>query len=146
MRVLLDTNVLLDAIEVRKEFFDDSCMVVLLAAEYDGFIVASSATDIYYIEHKRNHSKEKTKAIMDKIFSLFDILDTTSEDCRNALRSDIPDFEDAIIVESAKRNDMDCIVTRNTKDFKNSNIPVHTPVEFLELLSTKQGISTKCSK
>lgn len=134
MRVLLDTNVLLDAIEVRKEFFDDSSMVVLLATEYDGFIAASNVTDIYYIEHKRNHSKEKTKSIMDKLFKIFDILDTTAEDCRNALRSDIPDYEDAILVESAKRNDIDCIVTRNTKDFKDSDIEVCTPVEFLNLL------------
>lgn len=134
MRVLLDTNVLLDAIEVRKEFFDDSSMVVLLATEYDGFIVASSVTDIYYIEHKRNHDKKKTKTIMDKLFKIFDILDTTAEDCRNALRSDISDFEDAVTVESAKRNGIDCIVTRNAKDFKNSSIPVYTPMEFLRIL------------
>lgn len=134
MKVLLDTNVLLDAIEVRKEFFDDSSMVVLLATEYDGFIVASSVTDIYYIEHKRNHSKEKTKTIMDKLFKIYNILDTTAEDCRNALRSNIPDFEDAVMIESAKRNGIDCIVTRNTKDFKNSGILVCTPSEFLRML------------
>lgn len=139
MRVLLDTNVLLDVIEVRKEIFDDSSMVVLLAAEYDGFISASSVTDIYYIEHKRNHSKEKTKTIMDKLFKLFSILDTTAEDYRNALRSGIPDYEDAILVESAKRNDMDCIVTRDTKDFKNAGIPVYTPIEFLRILKNSSS-------
>ena len=136
MRVLLDTNILLDVIEVRKEFFDDSSMVVLLAAEYDGFIAASSVTDIYYVEHKRNRSKEKTKTIMDKLFKLFNILDTTAEDCRNALRSDTPDYEDAVLVESAKRNDIDCIVTRNAKDFRDSGIPVYTPIEFLKVLKT----------
>ena len=52
---------------MRKEFFDDSSMVILLATEYDGFIAASSVTDIYYIEHKRNHDKEKTKVIVDKL-------------------------------------------------------------------------------
>ena len=134
MKVLLDTNILLDTIEIRKEFFDDSSMVILLATEYDGFIAASNVTDIYYIEHKRNHSKEKTKVILDKLFKLFSILDTTAEDCRNALRSDIPDYEDAILVESAKRNGIDCIVTRNSKDFKGSGIPVYSPVEFLKLL------------
>ena len=133
MRVLLDTNILLDVLEKRKEFFDDSSMVVLLASEYDGFIAANSVTDIYYIEHKRNHDREKTKTIMDKLFKLFNILDTTSEDCRNALRSNVSDYEDAILVESAKRNDMDCIVTRDVKDFKNAGISVYTPVEFLKL-------------
>ena len=134
MKVLLDTNVLLDAIEVRKEFFDDSSMVVLLATEYEGFIVASSVMDIYYIEHKRNHDKKKTKTIVDKLFKIFDILDTTAEDCRKALRSNIPDFEYAVMIESAKRNGIDCIVTRNAKDFKNSSIPVYTPMEFLRIL------------
>ena len=134
MKVLLDTNILLDTIEVRKDFFDDSSMVVLLATEYDGFIAASSVTDIYYIEHKRNHSKEKTKSIMDKLFKLFGIIDTTAEDCRNALRSNIPDYEDAVLVESARRNDIDCIVTRNAKDFENSGIKTYTPIEYLELL------------
>lgn len=141
MNVLLDTNILLDVIEKRQDFFDESSMVVLLATEYDGFIAASNVSDIYYIEHKRNHNKEKTKKIMGKLFKIFDILDTTAEDCHNALRSDIPDFEDAVLVESARRNNIDCIVTRNTKDFKNTNIVVYTPVEFLRLLRVKHKSS-----
>lgn len=137
MRVLLDANVFLDVIEARQDFFDDSSMVVLLATEYDGFIAASNVTDIYYIERKRNHDKNKTKKVMSKLFKLFDILDTTAEDCHNALRSDISDYEDAVVVESAKRNDIDCIVTRNIKDFKNADIAVYTPKEFLRLLRGK---------
>ena len=142
MKVLLDTNIFLDVIEERQDFFDDSSEVVLLATEYDGFIAASSVTNIYYIECKRNHSKDKTKRLMDKLFKIFDILDTTAEDCRNALRSDIPDYEDAVMVESAKRSDIDCIITRNIKDFKNANINVYTPIEFLRLLREKDRKET----
>lgn len=141
MKVLLDANIILDAIEVRKEFFDDSSMVILLAAEYDDFIAASSVTDIYYIERKHNYDKEKTKVIMGKLFRLFDILDTTAEDCHNALRSDIPDYEDAILVESARGNNVDCIVTCNTKDFKKSSISVCTPVEFLNILKSQYCVN-----
>ena len=137
MRVLLDTNLFLDVIEERKEFFNHSSMVVLFATEYEGFIAATSVTDIYYIEHKRNHDKEKTKAIMEKLLRAFDILDITAEDCYNALRNGMNDYEDAIIAESVRRNDIDCIVTRNTKDFKNSGTTVYTPVEFLRLLKEK---------
>ena len=64
-------------------------------------------------------------------------LDVTAEDCRNALRNGMNDYEYAIIAESAIRNDIDCIVTRNTKDFKNATIPIYTPAEFLRLLRTK---------
>ena len=133
MRVLLDTNVLLDVLEVRQGFFNDSGKVVSLATEYDGFLAASSVTDIYYIEHKRNHSKKKTTKLMEGLFKVFDILDTTATDCRNALRSNIPDYEDAVLVESAKRSGIDYIVTRNTKDFQGSNLKVLSPAEFLAL-------------
>lgn len=139
MRVLLDTNLFLDVIEERKEFFDHSSMVVLFATEYEGFIAATSVTDIYYVEHKRNHDKEKTKVIMGKLLGAFNILDITAEDCRNALRNGMDDYEDAILVESVKRNDLDCIVTRNTKDFKNAGIAVYTPAEFLRLVKSKQA-------
>ena len=132
MRILLDTNIFLDVIEARQDFFDDSSKIVSLATEYDGFIAATSVTDIYYIEHKRNHDKEKTRKLMNKLSRVFAILDITAEDCRNALRSDIPDFEDAIMVESARRNNIDCIVTRNPKDFKSSPIKVCTPSEFFK--------------
>ena len=134
MKVLLDTNVFLDVIEARQGFFDDSSMVVSLATEYDGFVAASSVTDIYYLEHRHSHSKEKTKKIIEKLLKVFGIVDITARDCRNALRSDIPDFEDAVLVESAIREGIDAIVTRNKKDFKNSPVPVYTPVEFLLML------------
>lgn len=138
MRVLIDTNVILDAIEVRENFCEDSSRILTSAAKYNGYIAASSVTDIYYIEHRRNHDKAKTLDLMKKLFKLFDILDTTSADCRNALHSPLPDFEDAILVESALREGIDYIVTRNVKDFKGSPVKVRTPAEFLNILSPKQ--------
>lgn len=137
MNALIDTNIILDAVEVRQGFFDDSSKIISSITEYKGYIAASNVTDIYYIEHKRNHSKKKTTKLMKSLFEIFDILDTTAEDCRNALRSDVTDYEDAVLVESAIRNDIDCIVTRNTKDFKKARIPVYAPAEFLRLLRTK---------
>ena len=77
--------------------WDENCTTKLLNISpplEGGFLLdifKSSDADIYYIERRRNHSKEKTKAIMDKMFKLFGILDTTADDCRNALRSDIQD-------------------------------------------------------
>lgn len=134
MNVLIDTNIILDALEARQGFFEKSSKVVSLANEYNGFIAASNVTDIYYIEHKRSHSKKKTTEIIKGLLEVFDILDTTNADCRNALRSSIPDFEDAVLVESAIREGIDVIVTRNKKDFKNSPVKVCTPTEFLNLL------------
>ncbi len=133
MNVLIDTNIILDTIEARQGFFENSSRVVSLANEYNGFIAASNVTDIYYIEHKRNHSKKKTIEIIKDLLEVFNVLDTTNADCRNALRSSIQDFEDAVLVESAIRENIDVIVTRNKKDFKNSPIKIYTPAEFLKI-------------
>lgn len=56
---------------------------------------------------------------MSKLLTLFHLLDTTSLDCRKAISSEISDHEDAIMVETAIRSEMDCIVTRNVKDYVN---------------------------
>ena len=134
MRALIDTNVIIDALQSRKGFKEDADFVMLQSYEYEGFLAATCVTDIYYIQRRFYHDQEKAKNNLTKIFKLYGIIDITESDCQNALRSDIPDYEDAVLVESASRNNIDCIVTRDTKDFKNSRIPVYTPVEFLKLL------------
>ena len=111
---------------------------MLQAYEYDGYIAATSITDIYYIQRRYYRDQEKAKDNLVKILSLYDVIDITRTDCRNAIRSSISDYEDAVLVESAIRNDIDCIVTRNTKDFKNSGITICTSTEFLRLLKTKR--------
>ena len=64
----------------------------------------------------------------------FDVLDTAGIDCRKALSSDISDFEDAVMTETALRANMDYIVTRNERDYVKSPVPVCTPSELLKLL------------
>lgn len=137
MRVLIDTNIIIDALQNRGDFARDSEFVVLQAYEYDGYITATSVTDIYYIQHRYYHDKEKARKNLEEILKLYDIIDITGIDCHSALRNGMNDYEDAIMVESAKRNGIDCIVTRNTKDFKNSSIAVYTPIEFLKILKSQ---------
>lgn len=136
MKVLIDTNVIIDALQSRKGFNEDAEFVMLQAYEYDGYIAATSATDIYYIQHRYYHDKKKTIDNLKKIFKLYDIIDVSERDCRGALQNNINDYEDAVLAESAKRNDIDCIVTRNTKDFQNADIAVYAPADFLRLLRT----------
>lgn len=132
MKVLVDTNVIIDGLQNRGDFAKDAGKIILSAPEYGGHIAASSVTDIYYLQHRYYRDNKKTKRSLEKVLTLFDILDTTAADCRNALRSSIPDFEDAVLAESALREGIDCIVTRNAKDFKNSGITVYSPAEFLD--------------
>ena len=88
-------------------------------------------------QEKSNLEQDKdTRNILNTLFRLFDISDTTGVDCRKALSSEITDYEDAIMIETAIRSGMDCIVTRNLKDYRNTPIPVYHPADFIKQLET----------
>lgn len=136
MRVLVDTCIIIDALQSREPFYIDSQKLFLAVANQriDGFLTAKSATDIYYITHRQTHSDQETRRILNTLFSLFALLDTTGMDCRRAISSNLSDFEDAVMVESAIRAGMNCIVTRNLKDYKESSVPIYSPADFLQYL------------
>ena len=65
-------------------------------------------------------------------------MDTTALDIRNAISADVSDFEDAVMIETAVRSGMDCIVTRNIKDYAKAKLPVYAPADFLRLMMEDQ--------
>ena len=136
MRVLVDTCVIIDALQSRVPFAEAAQKLFIYSAnkQFEGYITAKSVTDIYYLTHRLTHSDAETRKILSKLFILFHLLDTTSLDCRKAISSEIDDYEDAIMVETAVRSQMDCIVTRNEKDYLKSSIKIYGPSAFLKLL------------
>lgn len=136
MRVILDTCIIMDAIQNREPFAEDAKNIVRAAANkwFTGCITAKSSTDIYYLTHRCTHSDKDTRAILTKLFILFDVVDTAGMDARKAISSEVSDYEDAVMIETAIREDADCIVTRNIKDYSKSSVPVYEPAEFLRLL------------
>jgi len=104
MNVLIDTCIIIDALQSREPFNKDAEAVFLSVANRRcvGFLTANSITDIYYLMHKALHSAEETKKVLGVLFSLFEILDTCGIDCRRALASDISDYEDAVMIEAAR--------------------------------------------
>ena len=136
MRAIIDTCVILDALQNRAPFEKDAQTVFLLAAneQFIGCITAKSVTDIYYLTHKLTHSDKETRLILNKLFSLFEVVDTAGVDCLHALPSPVSDFEDAVMVETAKRVEADCIITRNTGDYKASSVKIFSPKEFTQKL------------
>lgn len=136
MRALIDTCIIVDALQSREPFKDDAQTIFLQAAnkQFEGFITAKASTDIYYLTHKYTHSDKDTRKVLSSLYFLFDLLDTAGIDCRKAISSEMSDFEDAVMSETAHRTGMDCIVTRNIKDYSKSLIPVYPPSEFLALL------------
>ena len=136
MKALIDTCIIIDALQDRKPFSKEAQQIFLEIAKrsFLGCITAKSITDIYYLTHKATHNDEATRQILYKLCSLFEIIDTTAIDCIKALSSPIKDYEDAVMSETAPRNDLDYIITRNLKDYSQSKIPVYTPEAFLHLL------------
>ena len=137
MRALIDTCVIVDALQNREPFAVDAQNILLMSAnqQLDGFISAKSVTDIYYLTHRLIHSDKDTRNILNRLFVLFDVLDTAGMDCRKAIASNMTDYEDAVMVETALRSGIDCIVTRNAKDYTAAPLPVYTPSDFLKKLT-----------
>ena len=88
--------------------------------------------------HRAFHNDADTRTALGNLLTVFKLVDTAGLDCQKALLSQIRDYEDAVMVESAIRMDMDCIVTRNIRDFADSTIPIYTPDEFLQQISPEE--------
>ena len=136
MRALIDTCIIIDYLQERQPFFDLSRRVLEAAAlgVCDGYITANSLTDIHYLMHHHTHDEQKCRQLLESLYEVTDVLDTSAGDCRRAISSPVSDYEDAIMAETARSNGLDCIVTRNLKDFAKSPVPAYSPEEFLAKL------------
>ena len=135
MKVLIDTNIILDVLCKRKEFFDDSSKVMKYCETdiIDGSIYALSIPNIVYIMRKELDQK-KTRDIIKKLQLIFKVEDLISDDINKAISMDFNDFEDALQSACASRIKADFIITRNIKDYNNSFVKAIRPSELLELL------------
>jgi predicted nucleic acid-binding protein len=135
VRVLLDTNVLLDIVEKREPAFTASYKVFLKSAakEIDAIIGAGSVTDIYYVTRKNcGNDKQALNSIID-LLNVVTPVDTKAADIQEAIKLGFSDFEDAVIAVTASREQADYIITGNVKDFSKSAVPAISPVEFLNI-------------
>lgn len=133
MRILLDTNVIIDAFASREPWNVDAEKIFLLATDEKIEVVlsASAVTDIYYICNKIFRDEAKTRETIKTLFNLFTVTDVKKKDLLEALNLKVNDFEDALICACAKRTNCQYIVTRNTKDFENSQVAAIAPQDFL---------------
>ncbi len=83
MKILVDTNIVIDALTGREPFREPAEQIFMLAANQieDMYITASSATDVYYLIRKHLHNTEQSKNTLSKLYQLFGILDVTAKDC-----------------------------------------------------------------
>lgn len=131
--LFLDTNVVIDYLANRQPFSLDAAKLFQLAEEgkVKLYISALSYNNVHYIL-RQSLTNNATIKILDDLSEMSEIADVTKLTIKKALKSEFKDFEDAIQYYSALNlNKIDCIVTRNAKDFKKSNLALMTPLEAL---------------
>ena len=140
MKILLDTNIIIDALTSREPWNKSAEKIFLMGANHivDMYITASSATDIYYLLRKFVKDTAGAKQIMSKLYSLIGILDVTAANCVEALGSPISDYEDAVVEKVASSKEMDYIVTRNIKDYQEGTVKVILPDDFISMLEEEE--------
>ena len=131
MKVLIDTNIILDVMCNRKEFAEDALRVFRLceAKIMTGCISALSIPNIVYIMRKQLDG-EKIKEVLATLTSLFSVVDLKESDLIKAAELHFADYEDAVQAVCAARIKADYIVTRNGEDFQNSRVSVLRPAEL----------------
>lgn len=133
MRVLIDTNVILDVLCNRQEFVDDAAKIFKFCEvnKIEGYISAISVPNIVYILRKELDA-EKTKDILKQLSLIFKIADLKADDLKKAANLMFNDYEDALQSVCASRIKANYIITRNIKDFTNSKVAAIKPSELLE--------------
>ncbi len=135
MKVLFDTNIILDVLLNRAPFIEHSASLLSLVErkQINGYLCATTITTLDYLITKmlnRNLAKIEIK----KLLHLFNIAPVTSNVLEQAINSNFTDFEDAVQYFSATSLNITAIVTRNPKDYKKASIPIYLPKELLTLL------------
>lgn len=128
MKVLIDTNILLDVLMNRSPFVEDSLEVWKLCETgmVSGCVSALSLANLVYIMRK-----QLDPAVVHEILSglnlVFEFVDLSSDIIQKASRMEWTDFEDAVQSVTAKQNHCEYMITRNTKDFADSEVLAMTP-------------------
>lgn len=132
MKVFLDTNIVIDYLSNREPFGGKAKQIFYLSetSDVELCVAALSFTTIYYVLHRQCEHR-RLLDLLEKLRSLMTVVSTDEKDIANAIKSDFSDFEDAVQYYTAFSANVDCIVTRNTKDYRMSEIPVYTPDDFL---------------
>jgi predicted nucleic acid-binding protein len=135
VKVLIDTNVVLDIALNRKPFVEDAALLWRLAEQkvITGCLSNTSITDIFYIVNK-HAGREKARGFIADILDTFTLADIDEEGFREALSSDMQDFEDAVQYVIYARNGCAALVTRNKADF-GDRADVFDPAQLIERIS-----------
>lgn len=133
MKVLIDTNIILDVLFNRESYVEEASKVFKLCEikKIEGCIYALSVPNIIYVMRKELN-EAKTNEILEKLFLIFNVADLKADDLNKAAKLNFADYEDALQSVCATRIKADYIISRNIKDFTKSKVTAIKPSELLE--------------
>lgn len=132
--VMLDTNIIIDVLLQRHPFATDADNLVLLVEDgkLQGSLCANTVTTIDYLLSGAL-GKSVARGHIKRLLKIFDIAPVNRSVLQHAVESDLKDFEDAVIAESAKASGIPTLITRNGKDFKGCGLKVYSPSQWLAI-------------
>ncbi len=139
MKLLIDTNVVLDVL-LRREPFSKTAAEVLNLTQRDDvqeYVSASAITDIYYIANKQMKDCDAVRDLLKRLLMVVSVVAVSEREIQNALNLAWGDFEDSVQYSVALLNEMDGIVTRNPSDYQEANMRIWLPEQALELFANE---------
>ncbi|MGH7717787.1 MAG: PIN domain-containing protein [Gemmatimonadaceae bacterium] len=135
MRVLFDTNVILDVLLVRAPHVGPATALLdrVATKEIDGLLGATTLTTIHYLA-TRAAGVAQARRHLRTLLGLFDVAPVTRPVLTDALDLGYPDYEDAVLHEAARHAGAQAIVTRDPKGFPKSRLKVYDPAELLRFI------------
>ncbi|MDD5676910.1 MAG: PIN domain-containing protein [Kiritimatiellae bacterium] len=132
MRVLVDTNVVLDVLLARRPFVGASAEVFGLVehSRIEGLLCATTLTTIDYLLTQAMPRPFARQALQ-KLMELFEIAAVNRSVLEGALKSKLEDFEDAVLDQAGRLAGAEVVVTRNQQDFRHATLKVLGPEELL---------------
>lgn len=141
MKLLIDTNVVLDVLLRREPFFRTAAEVLNLTQrdEVREYVSASAITDIYYIANKQMKDRDAVRDLLKRLLMVVSVAAVSEREIQNALDLAWGDFEDSVQYSVALLNEMDGIVTRNPGDYQEANMWIWLPEQALELFENGES-------
>lgn len=140
MRVLIDTNVVLDYLLEREPFLQDAeeLFNAIDTGQATGYITATTLTDIFYIARRQTRSVELARQAVSITLTVMVICPVNRAILEAAFASGLADFEDAVQIFCASSQGLDAIVTRDLQGFVGSSVPVLSVRQLLEQLKQSE--------
>ena len=133
-KILIDSDVILDVYLNREPFVKYSKLILRHCelSKYDGYITPITYSNLYYILRKLASHQKVIKELKD-LFKITSVLNMDQSVVENALNSNLKDFEDALQNYSTQNvSEIKYVITRNTKDYKKSDLIIFSPESFIK--------------